>query len=83
MNPRRRLWWKTKARQANSGVVAAVSTVTEDQTLVDGIVETKKDIVAETPITHATTSTTTTKKTTPVKKAKKVVKTSKKTKTSK
>lgn len=74
MNPRRRLWWKNKARAANAGIAAAGAPHSEEETLEDVVKEVKKTVAAKTPQAKTTVTT---------KKTKKTITASKKVKTQK
>ena len=74
MNPRRRLWWKNKARAANAAIVAAGNPHSEEETLEDVVKEVKKTVAAKTPQAKTTVTT---------KKTKKTITASKKVKTQK
>ena len=59
MNPRKRLWWKNKARAAN---VAIALNTTEEKTTKDVVAEVKASVAAETPTTNVKKPVTTSKK---------------------
>lgn len=51
MNPRQRLWWKSRARAANASVVAATTSPSTEETITNIVAETKKAVANETPVT--------------------------------
>ena len=59
MNPRKRLWWKNKARAAN---VATTLNTTEEKTTKDAVAEVKASVAVETATKNVKKTATASKK---------------------